>query len=688
MPYYPDKNDYQVPDSISLSKQLTQIFAAHGILAQQLTNYEARDGQLAMAESIGKTLTTAGCASNAQYSENNTEILAETLIVEAGTGTGKTLAYLIPAVLSGQKIIISTNTINLQEQITTKEIPFIKKHIAPTLNGLCVKGRGNYLCLHRWQQLQADPRLNLFADNGETANINSWLAETKTGDRGELDWLLDHSPLWQTICSSASYCLGSHCPEAAGCFINKLRKQAAQAQILIVNHHLFFSDLALRRFGKAEVLPRYEAVIFDEAHHLENIATQYFGTSCSHYQLVDLAYDIETMANNELTAKTQQKTIQLARALAKQANQFITVFPQERGRFPLLAFIDNSSDWQTEYDAFTNQITALTTHLESLVVNSDIWLNMQRRSVSILDNLDLIVNEQSNYSVYWYEKREKSVVLSASPIDIAEELQKFLYSATGSVIFTSATLATSGNFNYFSKRLGLPPDAATMTMETHFDYAADTMLYVPDNNFPEPNQNNFTNKILSKIHELLKLSDGRALLLFTSINSMRNTYDFLKNKLDMTLLMQGEASKSSLLAHFQQDTHSILLAVASFWEGIDVPGHTLSCVIIDKIPFEVPSDPVIMARINRIKEEGGNPFIDFQIPRAILTLRQGIGRLLRSSTDKGLLAIMDVRLFTKGYGRHFLRSLPPSPTTRNLQDVATFFTTIKQEQYTTINSAL
>lgn len=651
-----------------LVDDLEQLFGPEGILAKKLPGYETRPGQLAMARSIAQTLLD-GFEGPEQYSSKT----AISLAVEAGTGIGKTLAYLVPAALSRQKVIISTNTLNLQEQIISKEIPFLKKHIMPDLNAICMKGRQNYLCLYRWHQFTATPQRQLFAEDQEIIKLQNWIEDTTTGDRAELSWLPDDSPLWHTISSSTSQCLGIHCPDAALCFINQLRKKAGRAQLLIVNHHLFFSDLGLRRFGNAEVLPRYEAVIFDEAHHIENIATKYFGNSFSHYQLVDLVQDIEKTAKASLPEKSQQKTIQLARSVASQADHFITIFPQERGRFPLIEFIEESTLWTDEYSALTNQINSLAHHLELLAQTDDSWNGMLRRCEEILVNLSYIIDEQDNSSVYWYEKKERTVALSASPIDITTELKEHLYKETRSVIFTSATLSTGGTFTYFLDRLGLPRETETLTLETPFDYSKKTRLYIPPNHFPEPNHPEFSKKILQQIYEILQASNGRALLLFTSISAMKNAYDYLSDRLDFPLLIQGSAPKSSLLTKFQQETHSVLLAVASFWEGIDVPGQTLSCVIIDKLPFEVPSDPVIMARINKIKEDDGNPFFDFQVPRAILSLRQGVGRLMRSSTDKGLLAIMDVRLFKKSYGKNFLKSLPPSPIIRTMEDVLNFF---------------
>lgn len=647
----------------SLSEAMADIFAKGGILAQKLPGYEARSSQLRMAQAIADTLELS-----AEERLNQPGMLA----VEAGTGTGKTLAYLVPAILSGQKVVVSTNTLNLQDQILTKEIPFLKKYLVPKLNALCIKGRQNYLCIYRWQQFLASPQRHILADDRDTLRMTDWLAETVTGDRSELSWLADNAPLWQAITASASQCLGGTCPDASACFINQLRKKSGQAQLLIVNHHLFFSDLALRRFGHAEVLPRYESVIFDEAHHLEGVATQYFGTSFSHYQVLDLVKDLETAAQTELVGRIKEGVVQTARALAKQVDLFTELFPRERGRFPLRQFIERFPCWEEERQRLADQIKALINQLAKAAMSGESWQGLQRRAEEMLAAFTTITEARSPSSVYWYERREKTVALSASPIDIASELQDFLYQQTKNVIFTSATLTTDHNFTYFFSRLGLPGNTQTLTLPTPFDYQNRTLLFVPGKGFPEPAARDFPTATQQLIAKLILAAKGRTLVLFTSISAMRAAQEVLK-QLPFPVLMQGEAPKAKLLEQFREQTHSVLLAVASFWEGVDVVGESLSCLIIDKLPFEVPSDPVIMARMERIKNEGGNPFYDFQIPRAVLALRQGVGRLMRSSTDRGGLAICDVRLFTKQYGKLFLKSLPPSPICRELKDVVSFF---------------
>jgi ATP-dependent DNA helicase DinG len=644
-------------------QQIQKIFGPRGQLAGQLANYENRPGQLDMAVAVTHALQGGKLA------------------VEAETGIGKTLAYLIPAVLSGQKVIVSTNTLNLQEQILAREIPFIQQYIDPDLSALCVKGRQNYLCLYRWHQFVSHPQLDMFATSETRTLLEEWLQSTVTGDRAELTWLADNSPLWREISATASQCLGSRCPDEKGCFITTLRKQAAAARLLIVNHHLFFSDLALRRNGHGEVLPRYETVIFDEAHHLEDVATRFFGYSFSHYQLLDLVKDIQQAAAMLPKAK-REKTLREAEALFSSGDHFFHFFPADKGRFPLQELTDTNPAWEQEVQTISDRLARLGSALLALSAEGEFWAGLSNRCTELQDKLHAITGSIEDIPgtdtyVRWYERREKTVILTSSPIEVAVELNDVLYPRVRSVVFTSATLTVGGKFSYFLERLGLDHDTETLSLASPFDYQDRTLLYIPENNkqhpFPPPNLEDFFLRIQETIHDLLLASNGRALVLFTSLYAMKKVHAYLLENISLPILVQGEAPRNILLETFQQQTHSVLLAVASFWEGIDVPGESLSCVVIDKLPFEVPSDPVIMARINKLRQEGENPFMAFQLPRAILALRQGIGRLMRASTDKGLLAILDIRLFTKRYGRLFLESMPPSPVCRSMAEVETFF---------------
>jgi len=646
----------------SILEQTQEIFEPGGLLSTLLRKHELRPGQLEMALAAAQILAGGKLA------------------VEAETGIGKTLAYLIPAVLSRQRIVISTHTLNLQEQILGNEIPFIKKHIDPELSVICVKGRQNYLCLYRWQQLAVHPQREMFATSDTRGKIEQWLSATTTGDRAELSWLEDNSPLWREISTTAGQCLGSKCPHDSTCYINELRRKAAGARLLIVNHHLFFSDLALRRDGHGEVLPRYESIIFDEAHHLENVATQFFGLSFSRLQLLDLIKDIK-LAGVSLSEEKQEQVFQATDILHIRSEHFAGIFPSAIGKFPLQKFTDEYPEWEKQVQAVAERLSLLATTLLALAPEGDVWQGLAGRCQELQRILLAVagLTDMPHGKTYirWYERRERTLVLTASPIDIAAELNTFLYPNVRSAIFTSGTLTVGGDFSYFLSRLGLDQDTETISLASPFDYQKNTLLYVPahspENPFPQPDQEEFHAKIQPIIYRILLASSGRALVLFTSLHSMRKTYPYLVENLPYPVFVQGQAPRNKLLQLFQQETSSVLLAVASFWEGINVPGESLSCVIIDKLPFEVPSDPVIMARVNKLRDEGANPFMDFQLPRAILTLRQGVGRLLRTSSDRGVLAILDVRLFTKQYGRLFLKSLPASPLTREIADVVSFF---------------
>ena len=649
--------------------QLTDIFGPAGRLAVCLANFEPREGQQAMAEAVAANLLGSD--------DDRHEDQARILLVEAETGIGKTLAYLIPAALSGKRVVIATATLNLQDQIIDKDLPLVEKALGKKVAALCIKGRENYLCHYRWYQYRSNPQLSL-VDDPWVEKIDSWLAGTNTGDRAELSWLSKRGGLWAKIGAQANQCLGADCPEAAGCFITQLRKKAGSAQLLIVNHHLFFSDLALRKSGYGELLPRYEAVIFDEAHHLENVASAFFGKSFSQYQLLDLLGDIERQAVVDLPPEIIDRLLPSVHGLKMRLDAFARLFPGQAGRFFLQLLVDDLTEplWQGQVELLLAGMTELADRLNGCSVYGDSWAAFSKRGgeqSEKLRDIGLFFARKDHAFVHWYEKRERTVVLTATPIEVAQDLQKNLYSVVDSCILTSATLSSGGSFSYISQRLGLDASAEFLQFRSPFDYQQRTLLYVPEASFPEPTEQSFASGVGERVQQILRLSRGRALVLCTSFKGMDALAAFLEGAVDYPVLVQGRASRNALLNSFRDETHSVLLAVASFWEGVDVVGESLSCVIIDKLPFEVPSDPVIKARIERIKEDGGKPFFDFQVPRAILTLRQGVGRLMRSVTDRGVIAILDVRLYKKGYGRAFLKSLPPSPSTRDLSDVADFY---------------
>jgi len=653
---------------------MEKIFAGGGLLARNLAAFEPRVGQLRMAEAV-RELLAAGDRDGGQSDGPGQR--ARVLVVEAETGIGKTLAYLLPAILSGQRVVVSTATINLQDQILKKEIPLIERILGRSTAALCVKGRQNYLCLYRWQQYCSSPQLSLIEDS-DIGRIEKWLRTTDSGDRAELGWLTDSSLLWPKISAQSSQCLGGDCPDGADCFVNQLRKQAGSARLLIVNHHLFFSDLALRQGGFAEILPRYQAVIFDEAHHLEGVATQFFGKHFSQYQLLDLVADIERQAETDLTAKSRDKIVPFARGLLQRIERFALLFPVARGRYPLTPIIDGHGSWTEEVEGMAAGLGQLTEMLAGQANSSEVWNGLSSRADELEANLRHIClfreTGAGDRFVHWYERRERAITLSATPIRIDRELAKTLYASVASCVMTSATLTAGGDFSYVKERLGLDDTAVTLQFHSPFDYGGRTLLYVPEKEFPEPTSPSYNESVCERVLALLQISQGRALVLFTSFKGMEMMAEFLEaSPISHPILVQGRASRQALLDQFKQTTDSVLLAVASFWEGVDVQGDSLSCVIIDKLPFEVPSDPVLAARIQAITESGGKPFFDLQVPRAILTLRQGVGRLMRAATDCGVIAIMDVRLFSKGYGRSFRASLPPSPVARSLAEVEEFF---------------
>lgn len=656
---------------------LEYIFGNKGRLITSVSGFERREGQIAMAKAVASALTTTG-----DELESSGGGL---LVVEAETGIGKTFAYLVPAVLSQKRIVVSTATLTLQDQIIEKDIPVVEKILGEKISVTCVKGRENYLCHYRWYQYRSDPQLSL-VDDPAVERIDSWLNHTTSGDRAELDWLGERSALWSKISASANQCLGGDCPEGSNCFITQLRKKAGAAQLLIVNHHLFFSDLALRKGGYGELLPRYEAVIFDEAHHIENVASTFFGTSFSQYQVIDIVADIEQQARLDLPEKEISKLISQLTGLRKRVDTFADLFPDDLGRYHLKSFVLELQigSWQDSVDSVCTAINRVGEKLKKYSNYSENWNLLGRRAEELGQKLQDIAftelegDEQQSEFVSWYERKKRVVVLSMTPIEVAPALNDHLYKEVQTCIFTSATLSSGGSFSYLKQRLGLDDTATFLQFSSPFDYKNRSLIYVPESTFPEPVQPSYYPELGHKVIDLLYASQGRALVLCTSFRGMHEIAGTLEESLDYPVLVQGTQSRNSLLKSFREEMHSVLVAVASFWEGVDVVGESLSCVIIDKLPFEVPTDPVLQSRIGRIKEEGGNPFFSFQVPRAVLTLRQGVGRLMRASTDCGVVAIMDVRLFKKGYGKTFLKSLPPAPITRDLSDVQLFFNKITE----------
>ena len=649
---------------------MEEIFGNGGLIAKYHKDYEHRLGQIKMAEAVMRA-----------FDEK------KHLIVEAGTGTGKTLAYLVPAIaaaIGGKKrVVISTGTKNLQEQLMEKDIPFLQKIMPKKFTAAYMKGRSNYACLYKIKKAESQPILEGLDEMDYFDEVRNWIRETETGDRAELVNLPENISFWSRINAKSETCIGQQCPDFEACFITKMRQKADEADIVIVNHHLFFADLNVRGNQYGKVLPDYGSVIFDEAHLIEDIAADYFGFQVSSFQVDELVRDADqlpitdAMATRDLT-KIGAKIIGLA-------DQFWLRFTQARekdGRFPLVpnAFAQKDNRGDIQATSLGEAYFALDSALERLEKAVDVHAEKIPEAESLLKrarqtrfDLDFICSQTEKNYVYWLEKRGRGMFLRASPIDVSALLQEKLFDKTETVILTSATLSTNGKFDFIKERLGLHTEKTeTLLAPSAFNYEKQAIIYIPKA-MPDPRAPEFIEHAANEIIKLLGITHGRAFVLSTSNFGMNALYELVSMRVNYPCFVQGSMSKAGLLERFRTTPNAVLFATSSFWQGVDVRGEQLSCVIIDKLPFAVPSDPIVAARTRFIDENGGKSFFDYSVPQAVITLKQGIGRLIRSKTDKGVIALLDTRLRTKSYGRDFLNSLPRTRITAELKDVAQIF---------------
>jgi ATP-dependent DNA helicase DinG len=644
---------------------MLEVFGPDGLIAAAHPDYEYRTGQVEMARAVMRA-----------FEEKRH------LIVEAGTGTGKTLAYLVPAVaaaLGGNgRVIVSTGTKNLQEQLMEKDIPFLQSVLPKPFAATYMKGRNNFLCLNRLGRAQSAPVLEGLDEVDYFEEVSQWSRETEIGDRAELSNLPESLSFWRHIDARSESCLGQKCPEFDACFITRMRNRAQQADIVVVNHHLFFADLSLRNGNYGSVLPDYTAVILDEAHLVEEVASEYFGAQVSNYQINDLVRDLGMLKIEDASAD-QELTHGVAR-MSRFADNFFMGFRDGRGedgRYPIIpgTFARRKPGGEMEatplgelYMALEGAIARTETTLDAIKEKTPDMDNLVRRLREIRFELEFIVTGTDKKFVYWLERRNRGVFLRASPIDVAGLLQDKLFEEVPTVVLTSATLSSGGNFAFIRDRLGLDT-ADDLIASSSFDYENQAILYLPAR-MPDPRDRNWGVAAADEVIRILNATEGRAFVLSTSLAGMQSLFENVWAEIDYPCLVQGSASKGQLLRKFRETPNAVLFATSSFWQGVDVRGEQLSCVIIDKLPFAVPTDPIVAARQRSIEDSGGSSFYEYSVPQAIITLKQGLGRLIRSTTDRGVLAILDPRLRTKGYGRTFLQSLPPCRVTSRIDDLA------------------
>jgi ATP-dependent DNA helicase DinG len=648
------------------------VFAPGGALARAMPDFEARSGQVEMAGAVARVFEDGGV-----------------LLAEAGTGTGKTLAYLVPAILSRERVLVSTGTKNLQEQIYFKDIPALRDALGIPFTATYMKGRSNYLCVHKLDQLTDG--IGLAVHDVFLPIIREWSGRTDTGDRAELQDLPEDLAFWNEVSATAETCLGTECPRFDDCFVTRMRQRAAASDVVIVNHHLLFADAAVRQNAYGEVIPAFSRAILDEAHQLEDVATQYFGYSVSNYRVEDLARDVERLVAaggvDDRTAKGEiAKALERLRDHARAFFTAVAFAHRGGGRVRSEERVRATSESLAQVVDAAVHLTGALDILEATLAllrkapaadaneqasKAEDAATLARRAGELRDDVRFLLRGGDEEYVYFVEFRGRGTFLRASPIDVSSIVRELLLDRMHTTVLTSATLTVDGSFGYVRSRLGIGR-ADEVRLPSEFDFRSQAILYLPTK-MPDPRSENFAVAASREVIEILRRTRGRAFVLFTSYATMRAVQAMAEMALDYPIFAQGSAPRSQLLNQFRGTSNAVLFATSSFWQGVDVVGDALSCVIVDKLPFASPGDPITAARIEQIRARGGDPFGEYQVPLAILALQQGLGRLIRHRRDRGVLAVLDPRLRTMGYGRRFVASLPPAPIVHDLAAIAAFF---------------
>lgn len=642
---------------MNAKQKIDEIMGPGGVLARCIENYEHRGQQIRMAHHVYDALESA-----------------DRLIVEAPTGTGKTLAYLIAAALSRKRAVISTGAKNLQEQLFYKDFPFVKENIFSALNAALLKGRGNFVCHLRLKNFLRQPSLYSVNDERQMQQILEWYRDTNRngeGDRAEISELPDDSQVWSEICSTAETCLGKKCPDNERCFVQKMKMRASLADIMIVNHSLLASDMKIKAAGYGEVIPRYETLIVDEAHGFEEAATKHLGFQISLFRMSRLCRDLKSRL-----AEQKQDTSRILPYVSEvddASKRLFRYFDEVVGSRTLDSILNPGI--RETVELLTSKLDITSSMVLNLTEIAEELRLLGKRASEMAMEIQTVFDLNSDYNyACWAERKDRNVTLNAAPVEIGAQLAAQLYEKLDSCVFTSATLSTAGNFDYFKARLGLDsgPEPTEVILDSPFDYSTQTLLYIP-RSIPEPAAPNFVEIMAENVFQILRATRGRAFVLFTSYRNMDAVFKLVDGKLAFPLMIQGSKPRTVLLDEFRNTEGAVLFATSSFWEGIDVKGESLSCVIIDRLPFAPPGDPIVFSRIERLKKNGGDAFSSYQVPMAVIALKQGLGRLIRTRSDRGALCLMDQRILTKRYGRTFIQSLHHSPISRNINDVEEFF---------------